>query len=379
MKLIISLRATLGAVLIFLTPLAANAADIVVGQVAPFSGSLALTGTYLRAGGQLYFDSVNASGGVHGAKIRLITKDDGYKAEETVRLAREMLKEAQPLVFFGFVGTGNAEALIKEKVLSEAGIPLLTSRTGATSMTGKSEPYIFLTRASYAEEVEKIMQQYGSTGHNRFAIFYQNDSFGLDVLASAEASIKKSGGSLVAKGSYEKNTTVVGNAVKAIAAAKPQAVIMISNTAASAEFLKQSRDAGNLAQYVALSVTDGEQVAKLIGNPKAQGLALTQVVPDPAARSVPLIKEIHDTFQKFPPKGVVVNQTFVEGYLNAKVLVEALRRAGPNPTRKKLRDTLETIKDYDAGGIFISFTPDKHVGSHFIDLSILNRDGKLMR
>jgi ABC-type branched-subunit amino acid transport system substrate-binding protein len=382
MKPINTLRAALGMILICvisLVPLTGSAAEIIVGQVAPFSGPLAPTGNYLRAGGQLYFDSINANGGIHGAKIRVVAKDDGYKAEETVRLAREILKDSPPLVFFGFVGTGNAEALLKEKVLTEAGIPLLTVRTGAASVVGKNDPNLFLTRASYAEEVEKITQQYASTGYNRFAILYQNDAFGLDVLGSAEAAIKKAGGSLVAKGAYEKNTTKVEDAVKTIAAANPQAVIMISNTAASAEFLKQSRAAGNLAQYVALSVTDGAQVAKLIGNDKAQGLALTQVVPDPASRAIPLIKEIQENFQKFAPKDVTLNQTFVEGYLGAKVLGEALRRAGPNPTRKKLRDTLETMREYDAGGVFIGFSAEKHAGSRFVDITILNRDGKLLR
>lgn len=379
MKPRLGLCSALCALFASLLPLTANAADIVIGQVAPFSGPLAPTGIYLRAGAQLYFDSVNAGGGIHGAKIRLIAKDDGYKADETVRLAREILKESQPLAFFGFVGTGNAEALLNEKILSEAAIPLLTVRTGAASVVRKNDPQLFLTRASYAEEVEKITQQYATTGYARFAILYQNDAFGLDVLASAEEAIKKAGGTLLAKGAYEKNTTKVENAVKAIAAANPQAVIMISNTAASAEFLKQSREAGNLAQYVALSVTDGAQVARLIGNDKAQGLALTQVVPDPGSRAIPLIREIQENFQKFAPKDVSVNQTFVEGYLGAKILGEALRRAGPNPNRKKLRDTLEAMKEYDAGGLFIGFGPEKHAGSRFVDITILNRDGKLLR
>lgn len=374
-----ALRNALYATLLSLLSLVATASDIVVAQVAPFSGPLAPTGIYLRAGAQLYFDSVNASGGIHGAKIRLIAKDDGYKADETVRLAREILKESQPLAFFGFVGTGNAEALLNEKILSEAAIPLLTVRTGAASVVRRNDPQLFLTRASYAEELEKITQQYATTGYARFAILYQNDAFGLDVLASAEEAIKKAGGTLLAKGAYEKNTTKVENAVKAIAAANPQAVIMISNTAASAEFLKQSREAGNLAQYVALSVTDGAQVARLIGNDKAQGLALTQVVPDPGSRAIPLIREIQENFQKFTPKDVSVNQTFVEGYLGAKILGEALRRAGPNPSRKKLRDTLEAMKEYDAGGLFIGFSPEKHAGSRFVDITILNRDGKLLR
>ena len=235
----------------------AGAAIVVVGQVAAFSGPLAPTGTHMRAGAQLYFDAVNQEGGIHGASIRLVSIDDGYKSEETVRLAREMIRQSQPLAFIGFVGSSNVEALLDQKVLSEAGIPLIAIRSGAESLVRRNDPLLFLTRASYAEEIEKIIDQYTTTGYARFAILYQDDAFGQDALLSAEQSIRKVGGSLVAKESYAKNTTEVGAAVKAIAAAKPQAVILIANTAASAEFLKQSRAAGNLAQYVALSVIDG--------------------------------------------------------------------------------------------------------------------------
>ena len=357
----------------------AGAAIVVVGQVAAFSGPLAPTGTHMRAGAQLYFDAVNQEGGIHGASIRLVSIDDGYKSEETVRLAREMIRQSQPLAFIGFVGTGNVEAILDQKVLSEAGIPLIAVRSGAESLMRRNDPLLFMTRASYAEEIDKIIDQYTTTGNSRFAILYQDDPFGQDALLSAQQSIRKVGGSLVAKESYAKNTTEVGAAVKAIAAAKPQVVILIANTAASAEFVKQSRAAGNLAQYVALSVTDGAQVVQRIGVDKAEGLALTQVVPDPNSNTVPLIREIQNNFAKFKPKDVALNHTFVEGYLGAKVLGEALRRAGPNPTRKKLRDALETLRNYDAGGVFISFTPKQHAGSRFVDITILNRSGKLLR
>ncbi|SBT06215.1 Extracellular ligand-binding receptor [Candidatus Accumulibacter aalborgensis] len=366
-------------VLTGLAPVTVTAGELVVGQVAALSGPLAPTGSQMRAGVQLYFDAVNAEGGIHGAKLRLVSKDDGYKADETVRLARELLKESQPVAFIGFVGTGNVEAMLDQKVLSEAGIPLLAVRSGAASLVRRNDPLLFMTRASYAEEVAKIVDQYVTTGTTHFAILFQDDAFGRDALVSAETAIGSAGGSLVAKGSYAKNTTDVGAAVKTIAAAKPQAVIMLANTAASAEFLKQSRAAGNFAQYVALSVTDAAQVVKAIGAEQAEGLVLTQVVPDPNGRSVPLIREIQDNFAKFAPKDVSVNQTFVEGYLGAKVLGEGLRRAGPNPSRKKLREALETMKSYDAGGVFISFAANRHTGSRFVDITIVNRSGKLLR
>ncbi|ACV36584.1 ABC transporter substrate-binding protein [Accumulibacter sp.] len=379
MKLISFLCSTWTLLLLGLGPLTSAAGEIVIGQIAAFSGPLAPTGSHMRAGAQLCFDPVNAEGGVHGATLRLIAKDDGYKSDETVRLARAMLKESQPLAFIGFVGTGNVEAMLEQKVLSEAGIPLIAVRSGAASLVRRNDPFLFITRASYAEEVEKITEQYVTTGYTRFAILFQNDAFGLDVLASAEQAITRAGGFLVAKGSYAKNTTEVEAAVKTIGAAKPQAVIMIANTAASAEFVKQSRAAGYFAQFVALSVTDAAQVVSRIGADKAEGLVLTQVVPDPNSRAVPLIREVQDNFAKFAPKEVTANHTFVEGYLGAKVLVEALRRAGPNPTRKKLRDTLEAMKNYDAGGVFITFSANRHAGSRFVDITILNRAGKLLR
>ncbi len=379
MKLISFLCSAWTLLLLALGPLTSAAGEIVIGQVAAFSGPLAPTGSHMRAGAQLCFDAVNAEGGIHGATLRLISKDDGYKSDETVHLARAMLKESQPLAFIGFVGTGNVEAMLEQKVLSEAGIPLIAVRSGAASLVRRNDPFLFITRASYAEEVEKITEQYVTTGYTRFAILFQNDAFGLDVLASAEQAITRAGGFLVAKGSYAKNTTEVEAAVKTIGAAKPQAVIMIANTAASAEFVKQSRAAGYFAQFVALSVTDAAQVVSRIGADKAEGLVLTQVVPDPNSRAVPLIREVQDNFAKFAPKEVTANHTFVEGYLGAKVLVEALRRAGPNPTRKKLRDTLEAMKNYDAGGVFITFSANRHAGSRFVDITILNRAGKLLR
>lgn len=171
----------------------APAADIVIGQVTPLSGPLAATGSYLKAGAQLYFDTVNAAGGVYGARIRLLSRDDGYRTTETVRLARELLKESAPLALFGVVGTGNVEALLQERILDQGGVPLVTVRSGASSVTRSDNPWIFVTRASYAEEVVKIDGQYLPLGYRRVAIFFQDDAFGQDVLASADTQIKAAG------------------------------------------------------------------------------------------------------------------------------------------------------------------------------------------
>jgi branched-chain amino acid transport system substrate-binding protein len=368
------------AVLLFaILPAAAGAATLIVGQVAPYSGPLAPTGSHVGAGAQLYFDRINAAGGIHGAKIRLITKDDGYKVPETVKLTRELIKEAAPVALVGMVGTGNVEALVKEGVLAEADIPVVGIRSGALSLVSPVVPQLFHTRASYAAEVEKIVQQLDTTGIKRVAVLYQDDPLGLDGLAGAEKSLRQHKLQLLVKAPYEKNTTKVESAVKAITAAKPQAVIMVSNTAASAEFVKQSRAAGNDAQLLTLSITDGPQLVKRIGKETAHGLSIVQVVPDPASRSLAVTRDLQDDYRKFAPKGIEINHTLLEGYLAGKVLVEGLKRAGPNPTRKKLREALEAMRDYDAGGLLIRFSPSSHSGSEFLDITILSKEGKVLR
>ncbi|MBK7562957.1 MAG: ABC transporter substrate-binding protein [Propionivibrio sp.] len=253
-------------------------------------------------------------------------------------------------------------------------------RSGASAVVKSGNPWLFITRASYEAEINKIIQQYSLTGYRTYAVLYQDDPFGLDVLGSTEALVGKFDSKIVAKAGYKKNTTEVSEAVKTIAAAAPHAVIMISNTAASSEFLKQSRAAGNNAQFITISVTDAAQVVERIGKDVANGLALTQVFPDPESRSIPLTREIMENFSKFKPSGEITpNQTLVEGYVGAKVLVEGLRRAGPKPTRQKLRDALEQIKDYDTGDLYVGFSPTNHSGVHYVDITIINREGKLLK
>lgn len=355
------------------------AAELVIGQVAPFSGPLAPTGKHMRAAAEIYFSQVNAGGGVNGAKLKLVSKDDAYNAPETVRLARELLQESQPVALFGLVGTGNVQALVKENVLSDAGVPVVAARSGASSLIKPVSPQVFLTRAGYAKEIDAIVRQFTTTGATRLAVLYQDDPFGLDGLASAESAIKAAKAELVAKAAYEKNTTKVENAVRTIGAAQPQGVIMVSNTAASAEFVKQSRAAGNHAQFIAVSVTEGSQVAQIIGTETAHGLGIVQVVPDPNNPAIPVVKELQDNFKKFAQKDIEINHTLLEGYIGAKVLVEALRRAGPKPTRGKLTEALESIRNFDVGGVSVSFAPDNHAGSNYVDISILSKQGRLLR
>lgn len=161
--------------------------------------------------------------------------------------------------------------------------------------------------------------------------------------------------------------------------ARPQLVVMVANTAASAAFVKAFRAAGGGAQLATLSVTDGAQVVQEIGAATAHGLVISQVMPDPGNLQVPLVREISDLWRQAGHSGEAFNHTLIEGYLSAKVLVEGLRRAGPAPTPARLRDALEGLRRYDAGGVVIGFDATQHAGSQYTDITILSRSGKLLR
>ncbi|MDP3825446.1 MAG: ABC transporter substrate-binding protein, partial [Polaromonas sp.] len=164
------------------TVLSARAApgreDLVIGQVAPLTGTIAGTGNEYVAGGAAYFAWVNDNGGIYGRKIRVVLKDDSYKPDQTLALTRQLLAEDKPLALFGFVGTGNVLALNKNKVLEDAGIALLAPYTGAQDLREPMNPHIFHIRASYTDETARMVEHLHTIGLRRFAVMYQDDPFG---------------------------------------------------------------------------------------------------------------------------------------------------------------------------------------------------------
>lgn len=371
------LRSLCFAALMGLSATGAHAADIVIGQVAPFTGTLAPTGKGISLGIQAYVARVNATGGIRGNRLRLVTRDDAYKAEQTVAQTRDLLATESPVALVGFVGTGNALALQKDGILDAERIPLVGVRTGALALRRPAPAYMFHTRASYAAEVQRVIDQMQGMGLKRIAVFHQDDPFGQDGLDAAKARLGAAGLELVATGSYPKGTTEVADAVRAIHAADPNGVIMVSNTAASAAFVKGMKDAGSFALMITLSVTAGPQVAERIGKETAHGLGIVQVVPNPESEAIAISQEMGEDLKRIDSEQGP-NHTVLEGYLMAKVLVEGIRRAA-TLDRAGITAALNTMDAYDAGGVTIRYRPDNHDGSEYTDLSILDRSGHLLR
>ncbi len=363
-----------------LAPRAAFAAadTLTIAQVAPLSGVLATTGQQMVLGGKVCFDAVNARGGVHGAQIRTLVADDGYKVADTLRLTREMVARPEVVALFGFAGSANVGKLLEEDVLAQAGIALVAPYTGGELLRNPFNPWIFHLRAGYADEAEHMVEQLNTMGITRIALLYQDDAFGKSGLDGVEAALRRRGQKLVVSAGYPRNTGDVADAVRRIVAAQPQSVIMIAVNKPAAAFARQYRTAGGGAQLFNISVVDPAELVKLGGIENVRGLGISQVVPYPYRPSLPVVREFQAALKKHAP-GAEVNYTNFEEYLGAKVLVEALRRAGPKPSRAQVIAALESLRSFDLGGVTVSYGPKERVGSRYVEVTVIDGEGKLLK
>lgn len=356
----------------------ASASDIVISQIAPLTGVLASTGKQMVVGGQIYFDHINATGGVNGQQIRLEVADDGYKVDETVRLTKEVLANPAVVALFGFAGTANVGKLLTDGVLTQGGAALVAPYTGGEPLRTPFNPWIFHVRAGYGDETEHMVQQVTTLGMKRVAVMYQDDGFGKAGLQGVERALAKRGLALSAAAPYERNTDKVDEAVKTIRASDAQAVIMISVNKPTSAFIQRYREAGGGAQLYNISVVDPAEIVKLAGLKHAHGLGVSQVVPYPFMPAMPVVREYQQLLKKYAPDELV-NYTSFEQFLGAKVLVEGLRRAGPKPTRAGVIRALETMGNFDLGGTVVRYAPDNRIGSRYVEVTVIGGNGKLLK
>jgi ABC-type branched-subunit amino acid transport system substrate-binding protein len=347
---------------------------VVFGQAAVFSGPAAQLGIQMRNGIKAYFDHVNALGGVHGRKIELVTEDDKYESAVAPAASKKLIEERKVFALMGYVGTPTGVAHLP--VVTQARVPLVGMFTGAEALRVPFNKYVFHVRASYYEETDKIVEQVVSIGGKSIAVFYQNDAYGQAGLKGVELATQKRGMKIAALGTVERNTVKVEDAVKRIHAAQPDAVVMISAYTSCAEFIRQMQKAGSNATFYNVSFVGSKALADALGK-DGVGVAISQVVPFPWGRAVPVVKE----YQQLSTKAGFTDFNFsaMEGFLTAKVAVEGLRRAGRNLTRDGYIAALERMQDVDLGGFYVSYSPTDHTGSAFVDLTIIGGDGKFLR
>jgi branched-chain amino acid transport system substrate-binding protein len=347
---------------------------IVLGQAAVFSGPAAQLGIQMRNGIKAYLDHVNASGGVHGRKLELITEDDRYEQAVAPSASKKLIEEHRVFALLGYVGTPTGVAHLP--VVTQAKVPLVGMFTGAEVLRVPFNRYVFHVRASYYDETEKIVEQVLSTGGQKISVFYQDDAYGEAGRKGTELALERRRMKIHSSGTVERNTVKVEQAAKAIHASQPDAVVMVSAYTSIAAFVREMQKLGSGATFYNVSFVGSKALSDALGK-DGVGVAISQVVPFPWGTAVPVVKE----YQAHAKKAGFTDYNFsaLEGFLTAKVMVEGLRRAGKNPTREALVEALEKMNDVDLGGFYISYSPKSRAGSKFVDLTIISRDGKFLR
>ena len=346
---------------------------IILGQSAAFTGPAAQLGIQFYQGAKLCFDQINAQGGIGRLQIEIRNLDDGY---EPARCAENTSKLIADDVFalFGYIGTPTSIAALP--LATRAKVPFIAPFTGAMTLRDPFNRYAFHVRASYNDETALIVKQLTNLGLKKIAVCYQNDAYGKAGLDGVNLALGRLNLQPVAQATVERNSVDVALAVKTLVAARPDAVVQIGAYKGCAAFIREARKAGYGGTFYNVSFVGTQALADELGKNGA-GVVVSQVVPSPYNAARPIAREFAQAVKAAASKDVQANFSSMEGYLAAKVFAEGLRRAGSKPTRESLMNSLESIGNQSFGGFDVSFGPNDHVASSFVELSMLTGDGRV--
>jgi branched-chain amino acid transport system substrate-binding protein len=352
----------------------ANAAsDIRIGMVNAQTGPAAALGQGMLAGAQAVFKDVNSRGGVHGHKIVLRVADDAYEPDQTVEQTLKMVQDEDVLALFGFVGTPTTNAVLP--LLGELKVPLVGVFSGAQSLRQPVMPQVFNVRASYNDETEALVERLLAGGAKKIAVVYQNDGFGIAVLAGTDRALKRRGLSVHSTGSFQRNTVAIRTALYTMVEQQPDAIVLAGPYVPVAAFVKQARSLGVTAQFASVSFVGTDSLLSRVEG-HGQGMLISQVVPFPWDSDVAIARECRDALKRHAdePLGFVN----FEGCISARLLVRALELAGPTPTRRSLADSLEAMDAADLGGLPVKLSAQNHQAMDRVFLTQIV-DGKITK
>ena len=351
---------------------AQNTNRIVLGQSAAFTGPAAQLGIQFHAGAKLFFDQLNAKGGLGGATVEIRQLDDGYEPDRCAANTQKLLSD-DVFALFGYIGTPTS--VVALPLATRADTPFFAPFTGAMGLREPLNRMAFHMRASYNDETELIVKRLTTLGLNKVAVFYQDDAYGKAGLDGVTRALTARSLKPVATATVQRNSVDVAQAVQTINAAQPNAVIQISAYASCAAFIKAAKKAGFGGTFYNVSFVGSQALSEALGAEGA-GVAISQVVPTPYSSSKAITREFLATIAEGGNK-VAANFSSMEGFMAAKLFAEGARRASGRLTRDSLIGGLESIRGWSMGGFNVSFSPSDHVASSYAELSMLTGDGKI--
>ena len=349
--------------------------EIIIGSSLALGGHASFLGTQYLHGAMCLINQINKEGGIHHRKITVIAYDDGYDPPRCVANTQKLIHKDRVFSLFCYVGTPTTVKIID--TVEENKIPLVGLFTGADKLRFPFRHYIFNVRSSYYQETNAVVRYFvEEKGLRRIAVFYQYDDYGFDGLKGTQIALQKYGLSPVATGSFVRGTLDVEDALGKIQASQAQAVIMIGTYSPCAKFIKEARDRRYNPLFHNVSFVGADKLVQELGD-AGEGVLITQVVPPPTQRILlPATEQYSRLLSQYYPQDRP-NFVSFEGFINARVLIEALRRAGRDISREGFIRALESIKEHYVGiGAVINFGPRDHQGIDDVYLTEV-KDGQL--
>ncbi len=344
--------------------------EIVLGQSLGLTGPLAQMAPDIANAAQAYFDAVNAKGGVHGRKIRTVVLDDGYDPATTLKTVRQLIDEDKVFALYSLTGTANVLGVLPLLAKESPPVPMVAPFTGADAIRQPAMGNVFHIRASYADELEKLVQHLSTLGVQRIGVLWMNNGMGKDGMSGIEKAMQKRAIKPYATASIQPDGSDADQAVATLHERRPEVIIMITAGTPTVSFIKAYNKVRQGMRFYTLSVMGTQSTLRALGA-DGVGVVVTSVVPFPWSNSIPLAREYQDSMRK----AGFENLSFLgfESYINAKVLVEGLKRAGKDLSRTKFINAMETMRPFNLGGFEVGFSKTSHQGSRFVELTIISR------
>lgn len=346
---------------------------ILIGQTVGVTGTVSGPVKEMNEGANAYFSEVNKRGGVHGRKIEMRVMDDKFDPTLTVANAETLIKKDKVFALFQGRGTPHTQAILS--LLQAHNVPLVAPSTGAAVFHQPAHRHLFNIRAKYQDEVAKAVEHFTTIGITAIGILHVDDAFGEDGLEGFRKAMAARKLTPVAITKFARVKPDYAATAAEVIKANPAALIIVSSAKNTVEVIKAIRAQGGQMLIMTMSNNSSQAFVKDIG-PAGFGVIVSQITPTPHLLSTRLGQEFAAAAKSH---NVTVSYASMEGFVNAKVFVEGLRRAGPKLTRDGFIRALESMQRVDFGGLMVTYGPDDHTGSEFVELTMIGKDGRFVR
>ena len=351
-----------------------SATEVLLGQSASFSGSFAGQAASYRDGALACFSAVNAAGGIHGRRIRLLSVDDAYDAQLAAENTRRLIEEDQVFALFNPMWTNTVKAALA--LSAPAGVPMVGPYTGYEALYAEQRAPVFTTRASFLDELAYIVRHLRTVGATRIGLLHYDSASGRELRADTERLMQPAGLKPAAIGSMKANAADPAAAMAALTAVDLQALIVGVSGSDAVAFLREFRRVRPSTRCYARSLIGITQLVNELGA-QAEGVSVSQTAPNPHRQRAVVAAEYRRLLATFNP-ALKPDHIGLEGLISAKVMVEALRRSGPALSRGALVAALESMREVDVGGYVLRYGPGKRHGSRFVDITLIGAQGRIL-